>query len=101
MVNILTNKRDEPLLLVMSHLPSLMINILTNKRDEPLLLVTSQILLMFHILTNKRDEPLLLVTSQTLLASAGTDLLLLFCRPFILTRKLKRGGQTNGSNPDN
>jgi hypothetical protein len=31
-----------------------------------------------------------LVTSQTLLASAGTDLLLLFCRPLILLRKLQR-----------
>jgi hypothetical protein len=45
---------------------------------------------MVNILTDKRDEPLLLVTSQTLLASAGTDLLLLFCRPLILLRKLQR-----------
>jgi hypothetical protein len=45
---------------------------------------------MVDILTDKRDEPLLLVTSQTLLASAGTDLLLLFCCPLILARKLQR-----------
>jgi hypothetical protein len=65
---------------------------------------------MFNILTNKRDEPLLLVTSQTLLASAGTDLLLLLCRPLILLRKLQREAKpmvqiqttkTNGSNQDN
>jgi hypothetical protein len=64
---------------------------------------------MINILTDKRDEPLLLVTSQTLLASAGTDLLLLFCRPLILPRKLQREAKpivqiqttkTNDSNPD-